>query len=71
MRENLNFAVLTLDHLFDRQNLLRVGTELIDETLAEVQISERYLAKARDKIKTLASELDSIKAAKDTLVTEF
>jgi cytochrome c-type biogenesis protein CcmH/NrfG len=28
------------------------------------------LAKARDKIKTLASELDSIKAAKDTLVTE-
>ncbi len=71
IRENLKFAVLTLDHLFDRQNLLRIGTELIDETLAEVQISERYLAKARDQIKTLASERDSIKAAKDTLVTEF
>jgi cytochrome c-type biogenesis protein CcmH/NrfG len=70
IRENLNFAVLTLDHLFDRQNLLRIGTELIDETLAEVQISERYLAKTRHKIKTLTSERDSIKAAKDTLVTE-
>ena len=42
IRENLNFAVLTLDHLFDRENLLRIGTELIDETLAEVQISEKY-----------------------------
>lgn len=71
IRENLNFAVLTLDHLFDRENLLRIGTELIDETLAEVQISEKYLAKARDQMKTLASERDAIKAAKDTLVTEF
>jgi cytochrome c-type biogenesis protein CcmH/NrfG len=70
IRENLNFAVLTLDHLFDRQNLLDVGTELIDETLAEVQVSEKYLAKARDQIKTLTSERDSIKAAKDTFVTE-
>jgi tetratricopeptide (TPR) repeat protein len=70
IRENLNFAVLTLDHLFDRQNLLRIGTELIDQTLAEVQISEKYLAKARDQIKTLTSERDSIKAAKHTLVTE-
>ena len=43
---------------------------MIDETLAEVQISERYLPKARDQIKTLASERDSINAAKDTLVTE-
>ncbi len=70
IKENLTFAVLTLDHLFDRQNLLRIGTELIDETLAEAQISERYLAKARNHIKTLVSERDSIKAAKDTLVTE-
>jgi tetratricopeptide (TPR) repeat protein len=70
IRKNLNFAVLTLDHLFDRQNLLRIGTELIDQTLAEVQISEKYLAKARDQIKTLTSERDSIKVAKDTLVTE-
>jgi cytochrome c-type biogenesis protein CcmH/NrfG len=43
---------------------------LIDETLAEVQVSEKYLAKARDQIKTLTSERDSIKAAKDTFVTE-
>ena len=70
IRENLDFAVLTLDHLFDRENLLRIGTELIDETLAEVQISEKYLVKARDQMKTLASERDAIKAAKDTLVTE-
>ena len=70
IRENLNFAVLTLDHLFDRENLLRIGTELIDETLAEVQISEKYLAKARDQMKTLASERDAIKAATDALVTE-
>jgi tetratricopeptide (TPR) repeat protein len=70
IRENLNFAVLTLDHLFDHQNLLRIGTELINETLAEVQTSERYLAKARDQIKTLASECASIKAAKDMLVME-
>jgi tetratricopeptide (TPR) repeat protein len=70
IRENLNFAVLTLDHLFDRQNLLRIGTELIDETLAEVQRSERYLAKAHNQIQTLRSERDSIKASKDTLVTE-
>jgi hypothetical protein len=25
---------LTLDHLFDRQNLSRIGTELVDQTLA-------------------------------------
>jgi tetratricopeptide (TPR) repeat protein len=59
-----------LDHLFDHQNLLRIGTEFINETLAEVQTSERYLAKARDQIKTLASECASIKAAKDMLVME-
>ena len=71
IRENLNFAVLTLDHLFDRQNLLRIGTEFIDETLAEVQISQKYLSRAHKEIKTLASERDAIKAEKEKLLAEF
>lgn len=70
IRENLNFAVLTLDHLFDRKNLLRIGTELIDETLAEVQISEKYLAKARYQFKMLARERNSIKGERDAALAE-
>ncbi len=63
IKENLELAVLTLDHLFDRQELLRYGMELVDETRAEIEISERYVATARHEMTTLTSQLDSVTAA--------
>jgi hypothetical protein len=41
IRENLDVAVLKLDQLFDREELLRYGTELVNETLAEIEISRK------------------------------
>jgi hypothetical protein len=70
IRENLDFAVLTLDHMFDRQQLLRYGTELIDETRAEIGLSEKYISRARCRTADLASERDSAAAAKSMLTAE-
>jgi tetratricopeptide (TPR) repeat protein len=70
IRKNVDFAVLTLDHLFDRQELLRYGTELVDETLAEIAISEKYVTTARHEMTTLTSERDSAVAATSTLIAE-
>ena len=63
-------AVLTLDHLFDRQELLRYGTELVDETRAEIEISERYVATARHEMTTLTSQLNSVTAATTRLAEQ-
>jgi hypothetical protein len=68
--ENLNFAVLTLDHLFEGQELLRYGTELIDETRAEIGLSEKYISRARRVTADLASERDSATAARSMLIAE-
>ena len=46
IRENLDFAVAMLDHLYDRGDLLRFAGEFIDETRAEIEISERYITKS-------------------------
>ena len=70
IRENLELAVLTLDHLFDRQELLRYGTELVNETRAEIEISERYVATARHEMTTLTSQLDSVTAATTRLAEQ-
>jgi tetratricopeptide (TPR) repeat protein len=71
IRENLELAVLTLDHLFERQELLGYGTKLLDETLAEIATSERYVATARDQITTLTSEREFASAAICRLTAEY
>ena len=70
IRDNLNFAVLTLDHLFDRQELLHYGSALLDETRAEIELSEKYVARARQRAADLASERDSVAAVRSTLAAE-
>ncbi len=66
IRENLDFAVAMLDHLYDRGDLLRFAGEFIDETRAEIEISERYIGRARDVVDKLASERDALAAATST-----
>jgi len=63
IRENLDLAVATLDHLYGRENLLRFASEFIDETRTEIEISERYVRRARDVVDELASERDAVAAA--------
>jgi cell division protein FtsL len=70
VRGNLDFAVQMLDHVFDRGELLRYGTELLDETLTEIKTSEKYVATARHEIAKVASERDAITAARSTLNAE-
>ncbi len=70
IRENVDFAVSMLDHAFDRRELLRYGSELIDETLAEIETSEKYVARARHEIAKVASERDSVTAARSILAAE-
>ena len=67
IRENLDFAVAMLDHLYDRWDLLRFASEFIEETRAEIEISERYVARARDVVDKLANERDGLAAATRTL----
>jgi hypothetical protein len=71
IRENVDFAVLMLDHAFDRQELLRFGAELVDETLAEIATSEKYVARARTEVARLTSERDSLTAARAALAAEL
>lgn len=71
IRDNVTFAALMLDHAFDHRELLRYGFELIDEARAEIETSEKYVAKARDEITKLTSERESITAAKSALATEL
>src|SRR5881392_62506 len=66
IRENLDFAVAMLDHLYDRGDLLRFAGEFIGETRAEIEISERYIARARGVVDKLASERDALAAATST-----
>jgi hypothetical protein len=66
IRENLDFAVEVLDHLYDREDLLRFAGEFIDETRVEIEISERYITRARDVVYKLASERDALAAATST-----
>jgi hypothetical protein len=66
IEENLDFAVAMLDHLYDRGDLLRFAGEFIDETRAEIEISERYIGRARDVADKLASERDALAAATST-----
>jgi hypothetical protein len=66
IRENLDFAVAMLDHLYDRGDLLRFANEFIEETRAETEISERYITRARDVVEKLASERDALAAATST-----
>jgi cytochrome c-type biogenesis protein CcmH/NrfG len=66
IRENLDFAVAMLDHLYDRRDLLRVASEFIEETRAEIDISERYIRRARDVVDKLTSERDALAAATST-----
>lgn len=70
IRENVDFAVSMLDHAFDRRELLRYGSEMIDETLAEIETSEKYVARARHEIANVASERDSVTAARSILAAE-
>jgi tetratricopeptide (TPR) repeat protein len=56
-----------LDHLYDRWDLLRFASEFIEETRAEIEISERYVARARDFVDKLANERDGLAAATRTL----
>jgi tetratricopeptide (TPR) repeat protein len=70
IRENVDFAVVMLDHGFDRRELLRYGMELVDETVAEIEISEKYVATARNEMMTLTSERDSAAAARTALAAE-
>jgi hypothetical protein len=70
IRKNVDFAVSMLDHLFDRQELLRYGMELVDETRAKIEISERYVATARHQMTTLTSQLDLFTAATTRLAEQ-
>jgi hypothetical protein len=70
IRENLDFAVSMLDHVFDRKELFRYGSDLIDETLAEIETSERYVAGARHEIAKVTSKCDSIDAARSIITAE-
>jgi len=71
IRDNVTFAALMLDHAFDHRELLRYGFELIDEARAEIETSEKYVAKARDEITKLTSERESIAAVKSALAAEL
>jgi hypothetical protein len=70
IKDNFGFAVRTLDNQFDRQDLLEIGTNLINETLAEMRLSEKYLGAARREIRELARERDAANTERDTLVRE-
>jgi hypothetical protein len=70
IRENLSFAISTLDHAFDRRDLLLYGSELIDEALAEIETSEKYVAGARHEIAKMTSERDSVTAASSLLAAD-
>jgi len=70
IRKNLKLAVSMLDHLFDHEELLRYGMALLNETLAEIEISERYVSTARHHITTLAGERDSAVVARSALAEE-
>jgi hypothetical protein len=71
IRENVDFAVLMLDHAFDRQELSRCGAELVDETRAEIEKSEKYLVSARHEIARLTSERDTVTVAQSALAAEL
>lgn len=70
IRENLDFAASMLDHVFDRKELLRYGSDLIDETLAEIETSEKYLSGARHEIAKVTSERDAVDAARSIKTAE-
>jgi hypothetical protein len=71
IRENVNFAVRMLDHVFDRQELLRYGAELVNETLGEIEIAEKYVSRTRCEIARLTGERDSLSAARSALAAEL
>ena len=70
IRENVNFAVSMLAHAFDRRELLRHGSELIGETLAEIETSEKYVARARHEIAEVTNQRGSVAAARSKLAAE-
>jgi hypothetical protein len=67
IKQNLDSAILVLGQLFDKDELSWYGTELLNETLAEIEMSERYLASARREITRLKSERDALRDERDRL----
>jgi hypothetical protein len=67
IRETLDLAVRILDPPLAREELARSGERLIDETVAEMQTGERYLARARAEIARLNSTQVAVAAERDAL----
>jgi hypothetical protein len=62
IRENFDFAVHAVDHLFDGKELARIGAALIEDTLAELRTGERYLGTARAEIARLREQCERAEA---------
>lgn len=70
IEDTFEFAVQSLEHVYDRQKLLRIGSRLINETRDEMRLSERYLARARIEIGEVTRESEARAAAILSLRTE-
>lgn len=62
VRETADNGVRALAHLCDAGELVRFGTVLIEETIAEMRTGERYVRRARSHIARLTTERDDLAA---------
>jgi phage shock protein A len=67
IRDTLDFAGRVLDPPFARGELVRSGERLIDDTIAEMQTGERYLARPRAEIARLNDACAAVAAERDAL----